>query len=138
MLLLLGLQASIAGFTAPMGLLIATVIASCIPICAVSLRAGQGGALLKVSASELPAAEASADGAGGDATGDADASDDGFWAWGLFYHNPNDPSYFVGNRFGVNIGFNYARLPVKIGVAAAAAALALSYIWLTNLFVSML
>ncbi|MDR2162899.1 MAG: hypothetical protein LBO70_03005 [Clostridiales Family XIII bacterium] len=76
--------------------------------------------------------------AGGGAIGDADESDDSFWAWGLFYHNPNDPSYFVGNRFGVNIGFNYARPPVRIGVAAAAAALALSYIWLTNLFVSML
>jgi hypothetical protein len=43
-------------------------------------------------------------------------SDDKYWALGLFYHNPDDPACFVGNRFGGNIGFNYSRLPVKIGV----------------------
>jgi uncharacterized membrane protein len=134
MFLLLGLQTLIVGFTVPIGLLLGMIVVSCVPICVVSLRAGQGGVLLKVGSSELPSAKADA---GDDAIGSAGASDDGFWAWGLFYHNPNDPSYFVGNRFGVNIGFNYARLPVRIGVAAAGVMLVASYIWLTNLFASM-
>jgi uncharacterized membrane protein len=134
MILLSGLGTAMPGFTVSLWLPLGVVTVSAIPIFVVSIRAGQGGALLKVSAADLSAAVVGADGG----TGDANASDDDCWAWGLFYHNPNDPAYFVGNRFGVNIGFNYSRLPVKIGVATAVAALAACYIWLTGLFVSLL
>jgi uncharacterized membrane protein len=56
-------------------------------------------------------------------------SDDKYWALGLFYHNPDDPACFVGNRFGGNIGFNYSRLPVKIGVTLGIAVTAATYVW---------
>ncbi len=35
--------------------------------------------------------------------------DDTFWKMGLFYHNPNDPSIFIGKRVGVGWSVNHAR-----------------------------
>ncbi|MDR2670516.1 MAG: hypothetical protein LBC26_02190, partial [Oscillospiraceae bacterium] len=84
--------------------------------------------LLKVNAAEITAA------ANGDIAGHNAMNDDRYWALGLFYHNPDDPACFVGNRFGGNIGFNYARLPVKIGVTLGIAALAAAYVWMIILF----
>ena len=40
--------------------------------------------------------------------------DDHFWKMGFFYYNPADPSSIIENRFGVGIGFNFARGWVKI------------------------
>ncbi|MDR1530730.1 MAG: DUF1648 domain-containing protein [Clostridiales bacterium] len=128
MFFILGLQTVFAEFTAPMWLTLAIVIVPAIPVCVISVRAGQGGTLLKVNAAEITAA------ANGDLTGNNAMSDDKYWAWGLFYHNPGDPACFVGNRFGGNIGFNYSRLPVKIGVTIGIAALIASYIWMLMLF----
>jgi uncharacterized membrane protein/dienelactone hydrolase len=129
--LLIGLQTVYAGFAIPIWLVFALGLAPAVPLCAIALRAGQGGALLKVDAAEASAA------ADGDIAGSNAMSDDRLWAWGLFYHNPDDPAYFVGNRFGFNFGFNYSRLPVKIGAAALALLLVASYIWMTLLFASM-
>jgi uncharacterized membrane protein/dienelactone hydrolase len=131
LLLLIGLQTVYVGFDVPIWLILALSLAPAAPLCAVAVRAGQGGALLKVDAAEASAA------ANGDIAGSNAMSDDRLWAWGLFYHNPDDPAFFVGNRFGSNIGFNYSRLPVKIGAAALALLLVASYAWMTLLFVSM-
>jgi uncharacterized membrane protein len=125
---ILGLQTVFVGFALPLWLTWATVIAPSIAVGVISVRAGQGGALLKVNATEITAA------ANGDMVGNNAMSDDKYWAWGLFYHNPDDPACFIGNRFGGNIGFNYARLPVKIGVALGIALLVASYVWVMTLF----
>jgi uncharacterized membrane protein len=88
--------------------------------------------LLKVNASEISYT------ANGDIAGSNAMSDDRLWAWGLFYHNPDDPACLIGDRFGGNIGFNYSRLPVKIGVTIFVAVIAASYIWMTLLFTSLI
>jgi uncharacterized membrane protein len=125
---IVGLQTAFVGFTVPFWCALAIVIAPSILVCVIVIRAGQGGALLKVDVTEISAA------ANGDVAGAGAMSDDKYWAWGLFYHNPDDPAYFVGNRFGGNIGFNYSRLPVKIGVAIGLAALVATYVWMVVVF----
>ena len=57
--------------------------------------------------------------------------DDKYWAIGMFYHNPEDPAIFVEDRFGNNVGFNYSRLPVKIGMAIIALVTIAAYVWIT-------
>jgi len=57
--------------------------------------------------------------------------DDRFWAIGMFYHNPDDPAYVVEDRFGSNLGFNYSRMPVKIGAVLLGLISIIGYIWLT-------
>ena len=128
MFFVLGLQSVFVGFTVPLWLLLAIIIAPSMPVCVISLRAGQGGVLLKVDDAEMSAAY------NGETAGNDAMDDDSCWAWGLFYHNPDDPDCFVGDRFGTNMGFNYARLPVKIGVAACAAALVACYVWAMAVF----
>jgi uncharacterized membrane protein len=128
MFFILGLQTVFVGFIAPMWLILAIVIAPTILLCGVSVRAGQSGALLKVNATEITAA------ANGDIAGNSAMSDDKYWAWGLFYHNPEDPACFVGDRFGGNIGFNYSRPVVKIGLVVGIAVLAACYVWIITLF----
>jgi len=61
---------------------------------------------------------------------------DKHWFWGMFYHNRDDPAYIVRSRFGTNIGFNYARLPVKIGITILLLVLAAIYAWLTVNFLN--
>ena len=128
MFLILGFQTLYPGFTLPLFVIIAIIIAPSILVCVIAVRAGQGGMLLKVSETEISSVE------NGGIEGDNAMSDDRFWAWGLFYHNPDDPAYLVGDRFGTNLGFNYSRLPVKIGVAACIAALAAVFILVIILF----
>jgi uncharacterized membrane protein len=123
LLFILGLQIAYDGFDVPIWLIVAIPIAACVPISVIPVRAGQGGARLKVDVTEITAAN-------GGTAGSNTRSDDKYWAWGMFYHNPNDPACFVESRFGGNIGFNYSRLPVKIGVAIGVAALTACYVWM--------
>lgn len=129
--LILSLQTAFVGFTAPMWLILGLILVPSLLLCIISVRAGQGGGLLKVSAPEITAA------ANSDTAGNHAMSDDKYWALGLFYHNPDDPACFVGDRFGGNIGLNYARLPVKIGTAVGVAALVASYAWVIVRFPSL-
>jgi uncharacterized membrane protein len=126
------LQTAFAGFIVPLWWLLTIIIVPCIYLCVAAVRAGQGGTLLKVDVTEVTAA------ANGDIVGNSAMSDDRYWAWGLFYHNPDDPACFVGNRFGGNIGFNYSRVPVKIGVALGLAALVVGYVWMVSLFLTLI
>lgn len=52
----------------------------------------------KVSAAALPEGEIVGDG-----------TEDRFWKWGMFYHNPDDPALWVSRRFGVGWTMNMAR-----------------------------
>jgi uncharacterized membrane protein len=128
MMFILGLQSIFIGFTVPMWVIIGIVVVSCIPVCVISVRAGQGGTLLKVDATEAALDDSD------NIRGNNAMSDDKYWAWGLFYHNPDDPAYFVGDRFGTNLGFNFSRLPVKIGVIIGVAALIACYVWMIVIF----
>jgi uncharacterized membrane protein len=140
MFLLIACQTAIPDFAVPMPVDIGISLLAFVPMVIVGIRSGQGGTLLKVSAKEMKAVGAAtatsfADEADARA---ADKSDDAHWALGLFYHNPDDPACFVGNRFGYNIGFNYSRLSVKIGVAILVAVLAICYVWMTVKFAAMM
>ena len=117
-------------FKPPLSAIMMFVIVPCIPVVAISIRAGQGGVLLKVSEAELTAAT-------GGETGSHTVSDDRFWKWGMFYYNPDDPACFVGDRFGSGLGFNYARRPVQIGMALLLLALVATYIFATPLLLSL-
>jgi uncharacterized membrane protein len=104
-----------------------------VPIIAVSIHAGQGGCRLKPKN-----VEAETGGAGVKSTySSGGRGDDKYWILGMFYFNPDDPAHVVEDRFGSNIGFNYARLPVKIGVAVLAAAVVAVYVWTTVLLLQM-
>jgi uncharacterized membrane protein len=61
----------------------------------------------------------------------AGRGDDKYWVLGFFYYNPDDPAYLVGDRFGLKLGFNFARLPVQIGVAIFLLASMGFYVWFT-------
>ncbi|MCL2107146.1 MAG: DUF1648 domain-containing protein [Oscillospiraceae bacterium] len=113
----------------------AAIIAACVfgmlPALYVPIRAGQSGCRLKprVSAEEargeLLAAREKVKAA------HPAQGDDQYWKLGMFYYNPEDPAVLVENRFGGNSGFNYARLPAKLFVAAGALLLAASYVVIT-------
>ena len=62
-----------------------------------------------------------------------DRTDDRYWALGMFYHNPDDPAYIVEDRFGSNLGFNYSRFPVKVGITIGLLAFVALYAWATVL-----
>jgi uncharacterized membrane protein len=64
------------------------------------------------------------------------SGDDKFWKLGTFYCNPDDPAFIVEDRFGFNLGFNYSRFPVKVGIAALIFSLAALYAWVTPLLVA--
>ena len=132
MFLILGLISIYPTLNIPFWLILGLGIVSCFPITIISVRAGQSGTLLKVDAAEISTAS------NGSLVSSSKMSDDKLWAWGLFYHNPDDPAYFVGNRFGGNIGFNYSRLPVKIGVVIFAALFVAGYAWMTLNFLSII
>lgn len=39
----------------------------------------------------------------------AEADEENYWKWGVWYYNPNDPSIFVEKRFGIGSTMNMAR-----------------------------
>jgi len=55
----------------------------------------------------------------------------------MFYYNPDDPAVIIEDRFGTNIGFNYARLPVQIGTALFGVGFVVMYVWLTVVLLGM-
>lgn len=62
------------------------------------------------------------------------SGDDRYWKLGLFYYNPDDPTLFVEDRFGTNIGLNYARTTAKLFVVIILAIILGTYLWITILF----
>jgi uncharacterized membrane protein len=95
----------------------------------ISIVSGQGGCKIKPKKilGELAGGKPNTDSAAASGRGD-----DKHWALGIFYHNPADPAMIVEDRFGNNLGFNYSRLPVKIGVVVGLLALVALYAWITG------
>ena len=60
----------------------------------IGIYTGQGGANLK-STKQTTASYANKD-------------DDDFYKLGVFYYNPNDPSFFIEKRFGIGWSLNFA------------------------------
>jgi uncharacterized membrane protein len=101
------------------------------PLVVVSIAVGQGGCRIKPKVIVDAFGEVTGGGSDGGSGGVPGRGDDKFWALGMFYHNPDDPANIVEDRFGNNLGFNYSRLPVKIGIALAIPAFIALYAWLT-------
>jgi len=99
------------------------------PLIAVTVISGQGGFKIKPKESIPETNEIRNSTAVSNAF--PDRGDDKYWALGLFYHNPDDPAYIVENRFGNKLGFNYSRLPVKIGIAALTLGVIVLYVWIS-------
>jgi len=97
-------------------------------VIAVQFKTGQGGCKVVVNIDENADYQTPAK-SGGYRHGKT--SDDKYWKLGMFYCNPDDPACIVEDRFGTNLGFNYSRLPVKIGVAVMLLGLAALYVWVT-------
>ena len=113
----------------PFWLITALLLVPCIPLIAVVIHSGQGGCRIKPKAITETAAGVHIDPAISENS--YGRGDDRYWAVGLFYHNPEDPAYLVEDRFGNNLGFNYSRLPVKIGAVMTALAVIAIYAWST-------
>ena len=113
----------------PFWLIMAIEFVPMIPLVVVAVASGQGGCRIKPkTVSEKMVAKTYGPASPGSAFR---RGDDKYWALGLFYHNPDDPAYLVEDRFGNNFGFNYSRLPVKIGVAISLLAFIAMYVWAT-------
>jgi len=106
-------------------------IAGIIPVVYVPVRAGQSGCRLKPAMAYMDpdSAKTTAPALGAA----SNPGDDRFWKLGMFYYNPDDPSILVEDRFGGNIGFNYARLPLKVFIIVLALLLVAVYIPITVL-----
>jgi len=128
MMALVGLPTLFEGFQVPFWIILTLILLPTAGLIGVVVYAGQGGCKLKPKAVEAgespaPAGKVNVPGRG----------DDRHWALGLYYHNREDPAIVVEDRFGSNLGFNYARLPVKIALGIFLAVFAAGYAWLTVL-----
>lgn len=120
----------------PFWLVVALPTAAIVPVLVVGVRSGQGGCKLKPRVRDVLS---EAPGGGPQATHSRlvpGRGDDKHWVLGMFYYNPEDPAHIVEDRFGTSLGFNYARLPVKIGAAAFLLLFVGGYAWLTVLLQS--
>jgi uncharacterized membrane protein len=105
----------------------------------VQVKTGQGGCKVKIDVDEDSANNEGSSSAEPGVPGDSDfveankANDDKYWILGMFYFNSDDSACIIENRFGTNLGFNYARLPVKICVAVVLLGLIAMYVWMTML-----
>lgn len=129
MLALIGFLTIWANTSFPFWLMIVLLLVPIIPAAVVPVASGQGGC--RIRPKSIPDETAKPAGSLPPKHGLPDRSDDKFWRLGMFYYNPSDPGYFIEDRFGGNMGFNYARLPVKISVSLLLLALAVTYVWLT-------
>jgi len=128
---LIGFMSIWPDFSIPFWLVMTILFVPVLPVTAMPFLLGQGGCKTKPKMiTEKSVDNTYGPSAPGDAFG---RGDDKYWALGLFYHNPDDPAYLIEDRFGGNFGFNYSRLPVKIGVAIALTAFVAIYTWITVL-----
>ena len=118
------------GFSVSFEVSMLLTFAPYIPLLVITLRAGQGGNKLNPRVSEHDMI----------LTGALDivvsesyskSNDDHHWVLGMFYYNSEDPSLFIEDRFGTNVGFNYARSSVKVAVGLMVFAVVALYLWVT-------
>ncbi|MCL2072036.1 MAG: DUF1648 domain-containing protein [Oscillospiraceae bacterium] len=106
------------------------IVFSATPVVAYVIYAGQGGCKLKPKYNEEdnPVLDDSLPVING-------RNDDEHWYIGMFYYNKNDPALMVEDRFGANIGFNYANIAARIAVGVVTAGVIVLYVWATMVFV---
>jgi len=124
---------SLAGGKFPLWCMTVLTILTVIPVIIFYVKTGQGGCKVKINSHEIDdeaAAESSLQQSKTQGRGD-----DKFWLLGLFYYNRDDPAVIVEARFGAKLNFNYAHLPVKIGLAVFFLALAALYVWMTIMII---
>ena len=105
-------------------------IAPIVVLIGVIIKTGQGGCKVKIDENEIAANTPAPTGPAFSGRGD-----DKHWILGMFYCNPDDPAIIVENRFGANLGLNYGRLSIKIGMGLLILSLVVMYVWLTVMFV---
>ncbi len=108
--------------------LVVYLLLTIVPIVVIYLKAGQSGSKLKPA---IQPEDETTPAPGARVSGQ---DDDRFWILGLFYYNKQDPSLFVEDRFGLNVGLNYARPAAKVFVLLMAAALVATYVVITVLW----
>jgi uncharacterized membrane protein len=135
MLALIGLIPVIEVLEISVGVTLAITIVAIIPLLIVPVVSGQGGGKIKLDIDETRNAADSGN-LPTQPVREIKTGDDKFWKLGTFYCNPDDPTYIVEDRFGFNIGFNYSRFQVKIGVAVFVLALVALYAWVTPLLLA--
>ena len=112
-------------------------IAPIIVLIVVQIKTGQGGCKVKITLSENDTEDTAQQTTASENAKAVGRGDDKYWKLGMFYYNPDDPAIVVEDRFGTNIGFNYARLPAQIGMALLGVGLVVMYVWLTAVLVRM-
>lgn len=101
-----------------------------VPVIVIYLKAGQSGSKLK------PAIQPEDETTRAPKRAVSGQDDDRFWKLGLFYYNKEDPSLFVEDRFGLNVGLNYARPAAKVFVLLMALLIVGTYAIITGLWVT--
>jgi len=99
-----------------------------IVIVVIVMRTGQGGCKVKIDADTFAAEDVNITMVSG-------RGDDKFWKLGLFYVNKGDAAYIVEDRFGSNIGFNFAKPIVQLGTILLITGLIALYVWMTMMFI---
>lgn len=96
--------------------LVAILLAAVVGLPVAFMKMGQAGSKLKVAVlpEDTEAAYAGLSMSRRTLTLLKQRNDDRFWKFGLFYYNPDDPSLFVEDRFGANVGFNYGRRAARV------------------------
>ena len=120
----------------PFSLVLSLMLLPVLPLVVIGIRCGQSGCKLKP---KITAADTLAAGYAPEETEPYASykSDDSNWIVGMFYYNPEDSSILIEDRFGTNIGFNYAHIGVKLGVGIVAISLIALYVWMTPLLLSL-
>jgi len=108
--------------------MVVLIVIPLIVLVAVVLKTGQGGCKVKVDVDESATENESISAEKSKAYG---RGDDKYWIIGTFYYNPDDLAYIVEDRFGTNIGFNYAKRLVQLGTVLLVLGLVAIYVWST-------
>ena len=87
------------------------IIACCVPVTYVYLKAGQGGCKLRPAIEEEDVPKNNTE---TESVMKFNRGDDRFWKLGMFYYNEDDPAMLVEDRLGMNTGFNYAHTTSKV------------------------
>lgn len=137
--ILLEFMSIFPAFNIPFWLMMFFALAPSILLIFVLVKSGQGGCRIKLK--EMPDNPTEQDNGAFNLVNVSEnynRGDDKYWAIGMFYYNKDDPAYIVEDRFGTNLGFNYARLVVQIGVAILTLLGIACYVWATGFILSSL
>lgn len=115
------IQLSMMGFIPAVWVSIATILfttALIVSVVVIAIMSGQSGNRIRVRDKE--------------AQNPVIRDDDRYWKWGMFYHNPDDPSVFIEKRVGIGWTMNWAR-PLAWIITLGLIAVIAGYSLLTSL-----